>query len=87
MYVVLVPLSVHYCHLLPQLTTIEQARDYLTVLESVRSSILDLVDLLRYTRKNHFIAPEYHKALLRNVFEIDAFIVEVRDEIRRLSAP
>lgn len=85
MYVVLIPLSVHYSHLLPQLDTIEKARDYLVVLESVRSSILDLIDLLRYTRKDHIVAPEYHQVLLRNVLEIDTFIVEVRDEIKRLS--
>ena len=87
MYVVLIPLSVHYSHLLPQLDTAEKARDYLVVLESVRSSILDLIDLLRYTRPGQIVAPEYHKSLLRNVFEIDAFIVEVRDEIQRLSPP
>lgn len=79
MYVVVIPLAVHYSHLLPQIDTREKAILYLDSLNSLRSSLLQLIDLLRYSRKNHIHAPEYHQQLARNIHEIENFIVEVQD--------
>lgn len=80
MHVVVIPLEVHYSHILTSLNSIERLDEYIEVLEELQYSLSSLLFLFNYNNVNHIRNSDFYRQLRREISKVDCMISEAKEK-------
>ena len=87
MHVIVIPLEIHYSHILTSLNSIERLDEYIEVLQELQCSLTSLLFLFNYNNVNHIRNSDFYRELRREISKIDCMISEAtekKDQIANL---
>ena len=80
MHVVVIPLEIHYSHILTSLNSIERLDEYIEVLEELQCSLTSLLFLFNYNNVNHVRNSDFYRQLRREISKVDSMISEAKEK-------
>lgn len=85
MHVVVVPLEIHYSHILTSLNSIERIDEYIEVLEELQYSLSSLLFLFSYSNVNHIHNSGFYRQLRREISKVDCMISEAQEKKEQIA--
>lgn len=85
MHVVVIPLEIHYSHILTSLNTTERLDEYIEVLEELQYSLSSLLFLFNYNNVNHIRNSDFYRQLRREISKIDCMISEAKEKKEQIA--
>lgn len=86
MHVVVIPLEIHYSHILTSLNTTERLDEYIEVLQELQCSLTSLLFLFNYNNVNHIRNSDFYRQLRREISKIDCMISEAQEKKEQIAA-
>ena len=85
MHVVVIPLEIHYSHILTSLNTVERLDEYIEVLEELQHSLSSLLFLFNYNNVNHIRNSDFYRQLRREISKVESMISEVEEKKKQIT--
>lgn len=86
MHVIVIPLEIHYSHILTSLNTTERLEEYIEVLQELQCSLTSLLFLFNYNNVNHIRNSDFYRQLRREISKIDSMISEAEEKKEQIAA-
>lgn len=85
MHVVVIPLEIHYSHILTSLNSIQRLDEYIEVLQELQCSLASLLFLFNYNNVNHIRNSDFYRQLRREISKVDSMISEAEEKREQIA--